>query len=635
MSISKAIDTIIFSLFGHPFSGMSKDIKGRLPYYVSDWTDAWNYRVVPATVFMYFANLLPAISFAQDMFDKTDNAYGVNEVLLASAIGGIVFGILAGQPLCIVGVTGPIAIFNYTVYDIIVDHGIPYFPFMCIICLWSMVMHFLIAMFNWINSLRYVTLFSCDIFGFFICIVYIQKGIQICTRQFKFANKEQSFGDLTTSNGDFPIDLAAGYFSVLVALLVMIFGLLAALIGKKSKFLSPVIRKFIGDYGTPLTVIFFSGFVHFGTRMANTPVQNLPTTKSFQPTYSGNDLGRTHGWFIHFWKDITVGDVFLAFPFAILLTLLFLFDHNVSSLIAQDIKYKLKKPASFHWDFFLLGITTGLSGILGIPAPNGLIPQAPLHTESLCISSDIAKDNKSTSSESTDNFVEDSEPDHINMSGTKFVRAVEQRGSNTLQGLLILGTMSGPLLVVLGLVPQAILAGLFWIMGIDGLLHNGLTFKLRYILTDKRYITPDMKPLEKCSKFGLYLFTFSQLILAGAEVGITETVAAVGFPGVLLFSVVVGYLLPKVIPEEDMSILDRPTAPDFVLRNLRRIRTSQIEEIGNNNTNTANITSSNYSDNMFSPNFDLERAGKNSNTREEAHEVHGNLQQLHHRRNND
>jgi len=30
-------------------SGMRNDITHRLPYYWSDWTDAWNYRVVPAT----------------------------------------------------------------------------------------------------------------------------------------------------------------------------------------------------------------------------------------------------------------------------------------------------------------------------------------------------------------------------------------------------------------------------------------------------------------------------------------------------------------------------------------------------------------------------------------------------------
>lgn len=29
--------------------GMWHDVRNRTPYYMSDWTDAWNYRVVPAT----------------------------------------------------------------------------------------------------------------------------------------------------------------------------------------------------------------------------------------------------------------------------------------------------------------------------------------------------------------------------------------------------------------------------------------------------------------------------------------------------------------------------------------------------------------------------------------------------------
>ena len=37
------------------FRGMVNDLKRRAPYYWSDWTDAWDYRVVPATIYMYFA----------------------------------------------------------------------------------------------------------------------------------------------------------------------------------------------------------------------------------------------------------------------------------------------------------------------------------------------------------------------------------------------------------------------------------------------------------------------------------------------------------------------------------------------------------------------------------------------------
>lgn len=39
----------------HLFRGMVNDIRRRAPYFWSDWRDAWDYRVIPATVYMYFA----------------------------------------------------------------------------------------------------------------------------------------------------------------------------------------------------------------------------------------------------------------------------------------------------------------------------------------------------------------------------------------------------------------------------------------------------------------------------------------------------------------------------------------------------------------------------------------------------
>jgi hypothetical protein len=37
------------------FRGMVDDVRRRAPFYWSDWADAWDYRVIPATVYMYFA----------------------------------------------------------------------------------------------------------------------------------------------------------------------------------------------------------------------------------------------------------------------------------------------------------------------------------------------------------------------------------------------------------------------------------------------------------------------------------------------------------------------------------------------------------------------------------------------------
>lgn len=162
-----------------------------------------------------------------------------------------------------------------------------------------MVMHWGLAITNACNALTYVTRFSCDIFGFYVAFIYLQKGIQVLTRQW--------------TSGE-----PAAYLSITVALLVLGAAYLCGVIGGSTLF-QRYVRKFIEDYGTPLTIIFFTGFVHIG-RMRGVELETLPTSKAFFPTQ-----GR--GWFIHFW-NIDVGDVFVAIPFAILLTILFYFDHN-------------------------------------------------------------------------------------------------------------------------------------------------------------------------------------------------------------------------------------------------------------------------------------------------------------------
>ena len=49
------LDALARSMSVRPFRGILRDIKARGPYYVSDWTDAWNYRVVPATALTFFS----------------------------------------------------------------------------------------------------------------------------------------------------------------------------------------------------------------------------------------------------------------------------------------------------------------------------------------------------------------------------------------------------------------------------------------------------------------------------------------------------------------------------------------------------------------------------------------------------
>lgn len=340
-----------------PGKGMFYDVKRRAPFYMSDITDAFTYRTIASTIRIYFVNLLPALAYTLDMYRRTNRFYGINEALFSSALAGVVFSLLAAQPITIVGVTGLIALFNYTIYDIITPYEPSIYPqFMCWTAIWAAIMHWAVAIFNLCDYMRYVTDFSSEAFGMYVGIIYISKGIEELISEFEDGGS------------------TAGYMSVMIALLY--FGTIYGLekIGSSSMFY-PWIRTVIADYAYVFGTLFWVGFAYIPGPLRDTRISKIHITEAFHPTQNRN-------WIIPFW-ELDIGWIFVSIPFGFLILLLFYYDHNVSSLTAQAKQYPLKKPGGFHWDFFLLGCTTLIAGVFGIPLPNGLVPQAPVHTDSL------------------------------------------------------------------------------------------------------------------------------------------------------------------------------------------------------------------------------------------------------------
>jgi len=133
--------------------------------------------------------------------------------------------------------------------------------------------------------------------------------------------------------------------------------------------------------------------------------------------------------------------------------------------MAQGSEFPLRKPPGFHYDFFLLGITTFVAGLLGLPAPNGLIPQAPIHTASLVVWGQPVNHKRD---EENDVDVDKSrEGDGNHGSHEVPVSVVEQRVSNLAQGALCLILLTGPFLHILSLIPRGVLAGLLYIDPFD------------------------------------------------------------------------------------------------------------------------------------------------------------------------
>lgn len=152
------------------------------------------------------------------------------------------------------------------------------------------------------NFLKYVTLFSCDTFGFYVSWVYLQYGVQVVTRQ------------LDSSS------LPGALVSIILAILMLAVSFLFQSLSQKTLFHRHV-RRFLADYGMPISLIATSGMAYWGKFDATNP-ETLPISGAFQPAN-----GRA--WLVPFWQ-LEGKWVGIALPFGIILWILFFFDHNVS-----------------------------------------------------------------------------------------------------------------------------------------------------------------------------------------------------------------------------------------------------------------------------------------------------------------
>ncbi|GJY76143.1 RNA-directed DNA polymerase, eukaryota, partial [Tanacetum coccineum] len=89
---------------------------------------------------------------------------------------------------------------------------------------------------------------------------------------------------------------------------------------------------------------------------------------------------------------------------ALMIAGLYFFDHSVASKLAQQKEFNLKNPSAYHYDILLLGFMTLLSGLLGLPPSNGVLPQSPMPTKSLVV---LKKQVRPLKNKNTQKFTED------------------------------------------------------------------------------------------------------------------------------------------------------------------------------------------------------------------------------------
>ena len=88
--------------------GLLEDLRRKRKVYVSELKDGMSLQCFAATVFLFFACLAPAVAFGGLLGTVTLGQMGAMEMIVATAGSGMGYALLSGQPLTIIGSTGPV-----------------------------------------------------------------------------------------------------------------------------------------------------------------------------------------------------------------------------------------------------------------------------------------------------------------------------------------------------------------------------------------------------------------------------------------------------------------------------------------------------------------------------------------------
>lgn len=490
---------------GRFMGGLTEDIKRKLPFYKSDFTDGMHSSVVGTTLFLFFAALANAIAFGALTSVLTNNEIGIIEMLVVSSVGGIAFALFAGQPLGILGGTGPIVIFTGMLYTVCQQLEVDFLTVYAWVGIWSGIMLLIAAFTDASVLIKYFTQFTDEIFAALISVIFIVEAVK---------NVVGTFGESDPSN------LSPAFLTVILALGTFILSIGLRNITKTS-YLRNGTRVLISDFGPALAIIIMTILaLSFPQVSTNTPkVPDTIQTTSGRPWLI--DIFSAPQWVI--WGSII--PAFLA-------TILLFLDQNITARLLNSRKYKLKKGYGYHLDLLLVGLVVLVGSFFGLP----WLTAATVH--SLNHSKSLSKTKIRELSDGTRKEV---------ITGVR-----ENRVSGLFVHLLMLGSIF--LLGYFGNIPLAILYGLFLYMGLASLAGNHFFDRMKLWVTDPKLI-PDTPLTRRVPMKSIHKFTFLQLLCFIALWLLKSSVLGILFPLFIAALVPINMLVNKFFSNEQIAAL--------------------------------------------------------------------------------
>jgi len=453
------------------------DMKRRYPYYCSDWVDAFkggNGQIsVAAVLFLFFVVISPALAFGSLMSDSTGGQLGVVETILSTAISGVLYSALAGQPLCIMGATGPEYAYTVVFYALCEAMDIEFLPARVWQGLWCSLFTVILAMTDASASMSHFTRFVEDIFSLLISLIFIVGAFQ---------NLAKAFDKLSL----------AGAF--LTALLCFGTYLLASWLRsmKRSSMLTPRVRDLVSNFGVAIAVLAFAGLSQIWRDTVDLEWLNVQGT--FEPSWTNPETGNVRSWVVNPFginKDFPVWAIFFSAIPAMGLAVLGFLDQNLTTIIVNRPASGLKKPTGYHLDLFLCGaFIYPICCILGLPFTHNSTGPSLIHLMSLTTYEDIP----------------------VPGGGTRKVASsvVEQRWTNFSIHVLVGASLAFG--SVLQYVPKAVTFGIFLVMGVASLAGNQFFERIWLWTVWDRTAYPRYRYVTRVPFTSLHLYTLIQFV---------------------------------------------------------------------------------------------------------------------------
>ncbi|XP_068602026.1 anion exchange protein 3 [Brachionichthys hirsutus] len=517
---------------GIPFGGLIHDIRRRYPHYVSDLKDALDTQCLAAVIFIYFAALSPTITFGGLLGEKTQGMMGVTELIVSTATLGVIFSLLGGQPLLIIGFSGPLLVFEEAFYKFCQSYNFEYLTGRVWIGFWLIVIVLVMVAAEGSFLVRYISPFTQEIFAFLISLIFIYETFSKLIKVFEEHPLLAAYPrDTTPATGLQGVDyIRSQPNTALLSLVLMMGTFFVAFFLRKfrnSRFLGGKARRIIGDFGIPISIL-VSVLVDYS--IPDTYTQKLNVPSGFSVTSPDK-----RSWFISPFGDKQPFPTWMmgasVVP-AVLVFILIFMETQITSLIVSKKERHLVKGSGFHLDLLLIVILGAVCPLFGLPWLTAATVRSVTHVNALTVMS------KATA------------PGEKPM----IQEVKEQRLTGLLVSVLV--GMSMVMTDVLRLIPLAVLFGIFLYMGVTSLTGIQLYERITLMVTPAKH-HPDHIYVTKVKTWRMNMFTLTQLACIVALWVVKSTVASLAFPFVLIMTVPLRRLiLSRVFEERELQALD-------------------------------------------------------------------------------